>query len=425
MKSCFFLPFLLLFSLSFKAHPCRGSDTIFPGQSLSGNQTIRSDDGGTFELGFFTPGNSRNYYIGIWYGRLPTKTVVWVANRDQPLSDPSSSTLQLSHDGRLVLLNQSKTEIWSTDVNSTTPDSTIAVLLDDGNLVVRGGTNSSSVWTGKNFVNVPEIDRDYYIKNFRFVKTENESYFTFDAGFPSVDTRFVLDYTGQLKQIVWGKDFTEWAIYWTRPTLQWWKIAASELVETGKNTITWILIGTIGGFFLVLAIVLIVFRILCRGQKQTVGPVQASEDYLVLFKYKDLQTATKNFSEKLGEGGCGSVFKGTLPNSSAIAIASYIVNSSHGAVTLLDNRLEGNADMEELSRACKIACWCIQDDEKERPTMGQVVRFLEGVSELGTPPIPRFLRRLLKMAPPFKRRLTVCNSNLYMSKSPSLNQISS
>ena len=106
-------------------------------------------------------------------------------------------------------------------------------------------------------------------------------------------------------------------------------------------------------------------------------------------------------------------------------IASYIVNSSHGAVTLLDNRLEGNADMEELSRACKISCWCIQDDEKERPTMGQVVRFLEGVSELGTPPIPRFLRRLLKMAPPFKRRLTVCNSNLYMSKSPSLNQISS
>ena len=86
--------------------------------------------------------------------------------------------------------------------------------------------------------------------------------------------------------------------------------------------------------------------------------------------------------------------------------AAHIVNSSHGAVTLLDNRLEGNADMEELSRACKIACWCIQDDEKERPTMGQVVRFLEGVSELGTPPIPRFLRRLLKMAPPFKRRLS-------------------
>ena len=52
------------------------------------------------------------------------------------------------------------------------------------------------------------------------MKTENESYFTYDAGFPSVDTRFVLDYTGQLKQFVWGEDFTEWAMYWTRPTLQ-------------------------------------------------------------------------------------------------------------------------------------------------------------------------------------------------------------
>ena len=104
--------------------------------------------------------------------------------------------------------------------------------------------------------------------------------------------------------------------------------------------------------------------------------------------------------------------------------AAHIVNSSHGAVTLLDNRLEGNADMEELSRACKIACWCIQDDEKERPTMGQVVRFLEGVSELGTPPIPRFLRRLPEDGTTVYKE-TVCNSNLYMSKGSSLNQISS
>ena len=283
MKAFFFL------SLLFFAGPSMATDTIFPGQTLSGNQTIRSD-GGTFELGFFTPGNSSNYYIGMWYGRLPTKTVVWVANRDQPLSDPSSSTLQLSHDGRLVLLKESRTEIWSTDVNSTTPNSTIAVLLDNGNLVVRGRSNSSSVlwqsfdhptdtwlpggkigdskhgkgkivltpwrspenpatgifsvdvgpngtshillwnhtkiywssgeWTGKNFVNVPELDRNYYVKNFRHVKTENESYFTYDAGVPTAVTRFLLDYTGQLKQFVWGEGFTQWTIFWTRPTLQ-------------------------------------------------------------------------------------------------------------------------------------------------------------------------------------------------------------
>ena len=37
------------------------------------------------------------------------------------------------------------------------------------------------------------------------------------------------------------------------------------------------------------------------------------------FAYRDLQNATKNFSEKLGGGGFGSVFKGVLPDSRVIA----------------------------------------------------------------------------------------------------------
>ena len=47
---------------------------------------------------------------------------------------------------------------------------------------------------------------------------------------------------------------------------------------------------------------------------------EAVDDSLVLFKYRDIRTAMKNFSEKLGEGGFGSVFRGTLPNSAAIAV---------------------------------------------------------------------------------------------------------
>jgi len=48
--------------------------------------------------------------------------------------------------------------------------------------------------------------------------------------------------------------------------------------------------------------------------------IAVSTGSLVAFAYKDLQTATKNFSEKLGGGGFGSVFKGVLPNSSLIAV---------------------------------------------------------------------------------------------------------
>ncbi|CAH9071427.1 unnamed protein product [Cuscuta epithymum] len=46
------------------------------------------------------------------------------------------------------------------------------------------------------------------------------------------------------------------------------------------------------------------------------------EGSLVAFSYRDLQYATKDFSEKLGIGGFGSVFKGALPDypSSVIAV---------------------------------------------------------------------------------------------------------
>ncbi|GMP67281.1 hypothetical protein CsSME_00027329 [Camellia sinensis var. sinensis] len=77
-----FLCVVPLLILSFNTHLSKGSDdtnTIYAGQFLSGNQTITSQSG-VFELGFFTPGNSQNYYIGIWYKKLPNITVVLVAN---------------------------------------------------------------------------------------------------------------------------------------------------------------------------------------------------------------------------------------------------------------------------------------------------------------------------------------------------------
>jgi hypothetical protein len=57
-------------------------NTLSAGQSLSfsKNEIILSQ-GGTFELGFFTPGSSVKIYLGIWYKWFVPKEVVWVANR--------------------------------------------------------------------------------------------------------------------------------------------------------------------------------------------------------------------------------------------------------------------------------------------------------------------------------------------------------
>jgi hypothetical protein len=135
---------LLFLGLSVNNHLSLGADTISANQYLSGDQTIVSARG-NFVLGFFKPGSSSNYYIGMWYStsKVSTQTIVWVANRDKPVSDKSSSVLRIS-DGNLVLFNESQIPVWSTDLTSTTSSSPVeAVLLDDGNLVLKDGSNSS------------------------------------------------------------------------------------------------------------------------------------------------------------------------------------------------------------------------------------------------------------------------------------------
>ncbi|XP_071696563.1 G-type lectin S-receptor-like serine/threonine-protein kinase At2g19130 [Rutidosis leptorrhynchoides] len=139
------LCFSLIISLS------SGADTITANQSISGDQTITSKNE-TFELGFFRAGNSSNYYIGIWYKKVSTKTIAWVANRETPVSDTFNSQL-LIQDGNLVLLNESKLPIWSTGVNSSKSNSVVAVLNDYGNLVLRNnGSNSDEhIWQSFDF----------------------------------------------------------------------------------------------------------------------------------------------------------------------------------------------------------------------------------------------------------------------------------
>jgi serine/threonine protein kinase len=44
--------------------------------------------------------------------------------------------------------------------------------------------------------------------------------------------------------------------------------------------------------------------------------------------------------------------------------------------SLVDHKLQGDVNLDEAELACKVACWCIQDDELDRPTMGDIVSML-------------------------------------------------
>lgn len=126
---------LVIRFLFVKTNFSQGADTVSANQSLNGFSTIVSA-GGILLLGFFRPGMSQNHYLGIWYQIDPSRTVVWVVNREKLVS--FHSELRISN-GNLVLFNESEILVWSTNVNSTTSPSVQAVLLDNRNLVLNDG----------------------------------------------------------------------------------------------------------------------------------------------------------------------------------------------------------------------------------------------------------------------------------------------
>ncbi|KAK9155997.1 hypothetical protein Sjap_003477 [Stephania japonica] len=130
----FFLNFIFLCTLS------SASDTLTLNQPLSDGQTLVSSDQ-NFELGFFRPGKSHHRYVGIWFKNF-TQTVVWVANRENPLKD-SSGVLTARGDGNIVILNASKSVIWFSNV-STEVKNPVAQLLTTGNLVIKDGNQGNS-----------------------------------------------------------------------------------------------------------------------------------------------------------------------------------------------------------------------------------------------------------------------------------------
>ncbi|XP_039064701.1 G-type lectin S-receptor-like serine/threonine-protein kinase At4g27290 [Hibiscus syriacus] len=127
--------FLIIFSKASTA-----IDTISPSESITDGMTLVSN-GGSFALGFFSPGSSKNRYLGIWYNNIAIETVVWVANRINPIND-TTGLLKIEISGKVVLQVQNTTAIWSSNTTASV-ENPVLQLLDSGNLVVRDGNDSN------------------------------------------------------------------------------------------------------------------------------------------------------------------------------------------------------------------------------------------------------------------------------------------
>ncbi|EXC29554.1 G-type lectin S-receptor-like serine/threonine-protein kinase RKS1 [Morus notabilis] len=141
MKSCEALLNTILILLIFLAPPLCMSlvlDTITPNHPIKDGDVLLSGQK-TFALGFFSPGKSLNRYVGVWYNKISEKTVVWVANRDNPIND-TSGVLAVDSKGRLIIYARyQNSPIWSPNLSvfsEKTSSTFIAKLLDVGNLVL-------------------------------------------------------------------------------------------------------------------------------------------------------------------------------------------------------------------------------------------------------------------------------------------------
>ncbi|KAH7650875.1 Non-specific serine/threonine protein kinase protein [Dioscorea alata] len=123
-------------------HYSIAADTLNPNQPLRDGQTIVSAKE-TFALGFFSPGRSKNRYVGIWYNKLQPggqKIIVWVANRRSPLSGTNGS-LELNGNGSLTI--NSMMFLPMPMVTLTNP---VTQVLDDGNFVIKEANGSEFAW---------------------------------------------------------------------------------------------------------------------------------------------------------------------------------------------------------------------------------------------------------------------------------------
>ncbi|WCJ31529.1 G-type lectin S-receptor-like serine/threonine-protein kinase At4g27290 [Euphorbia peplus] len=123
------------------------TDILTPSDSLPDNGTFLVSTNASFKLGFFTPDASSNKrYVGIWYGKLPIQTVVWVANRNQPINDSSGLLMIDAASSNLLLRTaNSSIQLWSS--NSTKQArNPLVQLLDNGNLVIKEANSQNYVW---------------------------------------------------------------------------------------------------------------------------------------------------------------------------------------------------------------------------------------------------------------------------------------
>ncbi|KAL5980867.1 hypothetical protein ACLOJK_028787 [Asimina triloba] len=174
------------------------------GSSLSpGNDSVWLSPSEDFAFGFYNVTGGL-YLAGIWYNNIPTKTLVWSANRDSPVQ--RDSLLQLTNDGLLLIRDPQGTSTSFSIFNDTDAGVTSASMEDSGNLVLRN--SSGVVWQSFDYPTDTLLPGQVLNPNQQLVSNANGTH-NYSTG------RYVLRMQQDGNLVLTTNQFDEWGYWWT------------------------------------------------------------------------------------------------------------------------------------------------------------------------------------------------------------------
>uniref|UniRef100_A0A2N9EYK6 Protein kinase domain-containing protein n=1 Tax=Fagus sylvatica TaxID=28930 RepID=A0A2N9EYK6_FAGSY len=281
------------------------------------------------------------FAVGIFLAKIPQKTVVWTANRDNaPV--PADVTLNFTSDGRMVLQSAQGTEITKV-VNfvGAATSAASASMLDTGNFVLYDSDNQTILW--ESFKNPTDTilptqqlsadGQDKYVL-VSSVSESNHSTGLFRALMQQdgatlnlgVDGHLYLASDNNTVTIICSKKFYKRCTLPFENGCRW--ILAAVLTQPWIRMLKMLLAATV---FLDLHL-LTATKLLQAVQGISPSHVFALKIHLVTktivlsdedvgprsFTYAELERVTDNFKEELGRGAFGIVYKGAIGNGNEI-----------------------------------------------------------------------------------------------------------
>ncbi|XP_059644938.1 G-type lectin S-receptor-like serine/threonine-protein kinase LECRK3 [Cornus florida] len=111
------------------------------GESLTATDDNSSwvSPSGDFAFGFRRMNGTGGFHLAIWFNKIPEKTIVWSAKRDNLAQE--GSKIQLTTDGRFVLEDPNGNNIWSANLGS---GAAYGAMLDSGNFVLESNNSANT-----------------------------------------------------------------------------------------------------------------------------------------------------------------------------------------------------------------------------------------------------------------------------------------